>query len=132
MMTALLRTEGLSKSFTLHLRGGLRLPVLGGVDLAVEAGSCVVLSGPSGAGKSTLLRSALRRSTVSCDYPARSCPASSPGLWTSPAPTRVMILAVRHHTMACMSVTFLRIGLGCPFPGHRGRGIARRAAPRLP
>jgi alpha-D-ribose 1-methylphosphonate 5-triphosphate synthase subunit PhnL len=56
-MSASLWTEGLTKSFTLHLRGGLRLPVLGGIDLAVNAGQCVVLSGPSGAGKSTLLRS---------------------------------------------------------------------------
>ncbi|MGD0431307.1 MAG: phosphonate C-P lyase system protein PhnL [Acetobacteraceae bacterium] len=56
MSVPLLRTEGLTKSFTLHLRGGLRLPVLGGIDLSVEAGQCIVLSGPSGAGKSTLLR----------------------------------------------------------------------------
>ena len=53
----MLQTQGLAKSFTLHLRGGLRMPVLSGVDLVVQAGECVVLSGPSGAGKSTLLRS---------------------------------------------------------------------------
>jgi alpha-D-ribose 1-methylphosphonate 5-triphosphate synthase subunit PhnL len=56
-MTIMLQTKGLAKSFTLHLRGGLRMPVLSGVDLAVRAGECVVLSGPSGAGKSTLMRS---------------------------------------------------------------------------
>jgi alpha-D-ribose 1-methylphosphonate 5-triphosphate synthase subunit PhnL len=46
----------LGKSFTLHLQGGTRIPVLAGVDLAVQAGECVALSGPSGAGKSTLMR----------------------------------------------------------------------------
>ncbi|MCA3375924.1 MAG: phosphonate C-P lyase system protein PhnL [Roseomonas sp.] len=55
-MNILLRTEGLGKSFTLHLQGGTRIPVLAGVDLAVQAGECVALSGPSGAGKSTLMR----------------------------------------------------------------------------
>ncbi|MFM7609434.1 MAG: phosphonate C-P lyase system protein PhnL, partial [Alphaproteobacteria bacterium] len=55
-MSILLRTEGLGKSFTLHLQGGTRIPVLAGVDLAVRAGECVALSGPSGAGKSTLMR----------------------------------------------------------------------------
>jgi alpha-D-ribose 1-methylphosphonate 5-triphosphate synthase subunit PhnL len=55
-MSILLRTEGLSKAFTLHLQGGTRIPVLGQVDLAVSAGECVALSGPSGAGKSTLMR----------------------------------------------------------------------------
>jgi alpha-D-ribose 1-methylphosphonate 5-triphosphate synthase subunit PhnL len=56
-MTTMLQTAGLAKTFTLHLRGGLKMPVLSGIDLTVNAGECVVLSGPSGAGKSTLLRS---------------------------------------------------------------------------
>jgi alpha-D-ribose 1-methylphosphonate 5-triphosphate synthase subunit PhnL len=51
-----LRAENLGKSFTLHLQGGVTLPVLGGVDLAVVPGECVALAGPSGAGKSTLMR----------------------------------------------------------------------------
>ncbi len=51
-----IRTEGLAKSFTLHLQGGARIPVLQGVELAVAPGECVALSGPSGAGKSTLMR----------------------------------------------------------------------------
>jgi alpha-D-ribose 1-methylphosphonate 5-triphosphate synthase subunit PhnL len=55
-MSAALRTEGLGKAFTLHLQGGVRIPVLGGVDLAVHPGECVALWGPSGAGKSTLMR----------------------------------------------------------------------------
>lgn len=52
----MIQTEALAKGFVLHLQGGVRIPVLGGVDLSVRAGECLVLSGPSGAGKSTLLR----------------------------------------------------------------------------
>ena len=53
----MLRTEGLSKSFTLHLQNSARIPVLRDVGLEIAAGECVVLSGPSGTGKSTLMRS---------------------------------------------------------------------------
>lgn len=52
----MVEVENLSKHFTLHLQGGVRIPVLAGVDLSVRAGECVALAGPSGAGKSTLLR----------------------------------------------------------------------------
>lgn len=55
-MTFALKAETLGKSFTLHLQGGVTLPVLHALDLSVAAGECVALAGPSGAGKSTLMR----------------------------------------------------------------------------
>ena len=54
-MTALV-INNLSKTFTMHLRDGVVLPVVEGVDFAVAAGECVVLGGPSGAGKSSILK----------------------------------------------------------------------------
>ena len=57
MTRVMLRTDALGKSFTLHLQGGVRIPVLANVGLEVHAGECIVLSGPSGVGKSTLMRS---------------------------------------------------------------------------
>lgn len=55
-MTIQIEVRYLSKEFTLHLQGGLRMPILSGIALDVHAGECVVLDAPSGAGKSTLLR----------------------------------------------------------------------------
>ena len=55
-MTPLLSVSNVAKSFTMHLRGGIVLPVVESVGFDVNAGECVVLGGPSGAGKSSLLK----------------------------------------------------------------------------
>ncbi|CCD84395.1 putative phosphonate ABC transporter, ATP-binding component, PhnL protein [Bradyrhizobium sp. ORS 285] len=55
-MTVMLNVENARKTFTMHLQGGITLPVVQGVSFQVAAGECVVLSGPSGAGKSSILK----------------------------------------------------------------------------
>jgi alpha-D-ribose 1-methylphosphonate 5-triphosphate synthase subunit PhnL len=56
MSAPALEVRTLGKAFTLHVQGGVTLPVLRDVSLAVHPGECLVLADPSGAGKSTLLR----------------------------------------------------------------------------
>jgi alpha-D-ribose 1-methylphosphonate 5-triphosphate synthase subunit PhnL len=51
-----LQLTGVAKSFTMHLQGGLRIPLLDGVGFSVAPGECCVLSGPSGIGKSSILK----------------------------------------------------------------------------
>jgi len=55
-MTAMIDIAGANKTFTMHLQGGIELPVVRGVTFQVQPGECVVLSGPSGAGKSSILK----------------------------------------------------------------------------
>lgn len=55
-MSPLIEIVGAAKSFTMHLQGGIELPVVSGVSFHVNPGECVVLSGPSGAGKSSILK----------------------------------------------------------------------------
>jgi alpha-D-ribose 1-methylphosphonate 5-triphosphate synthase subunit PhnL len=55
-MTAMIEITNAEKTFTMHLQGGIKLPVVRGVSFQVNAGECVVLSGPSGAGKSSILK----------------------------------------------------------------------------
>ena len=52
----LIRLDNVAKTFTMHLRGGARLPVVENVKLDVRSGECVVLGGPSGVGKSSILK----------------------------------------------------------------------------
>jgi len=55
-MSAMIDITNAEKTFTMHLQGGVELPVVRGVSFQVGAGECVVLSGPSGAGKSSILK----------------------------------------------------------------------------
>lgn len=55
-MSVMIDIRDAGKSFTMHLQGGVVLPVVRNVAFKVAAGECVVLSGPSGAGKSSILK----------------------------------------------------------------------------
>jgi alpha-D-ribose 1-methylphosphonate 5-triphosphate synthase subunit PhnL len=55
-MTAMIEINNAEKTFTMHLQGGVKLPVVSGVSFEVNAGECVVLAGPSGVGKSLILK----------------------------------------------------------------------------
>ena len=55
-MTAMIDISNAEKTFTMHLQGGVQLPVVRGVSFQVKPSECVVLSGPSGAGKSSILK----------------------------------------------------------------------------
>lgn len=56
-MQTMIEVQGLTKVFTLHNQGGLKLPVFDGIDFTAKQKECTVLFGESGSGKSTLLRS---------------------------------------------------------------------------
>ena len=104
-MTALLEARDLSKTFTLHGRGGLALPVFSSINLTVQAGECLALTGHSGSGKSSLLR---------CLYGNYSATDGEVGIqhqnqWvnlSSAAPREV--IDVRRHTIGYVS-QFLRV-----------------------
>ncbi|MCF7644223.1 phosphonate C-P lyase system protein PhnL [Bacillus subtilis] len=55
-MTMPLIVSEVAKSFTMHLQGGVKLPVVNNVFFALKTGECAVLGGPSGAGKSSILK----------------------------------------------------------------------------
>ncbi len=55
-MTTPLIVSEVFKSFTMHLRDGIELPVVRDVNFSVSSGECVVLGGPSGIGKSSILK----------------------------------------------------------------------------
>jgi len=105
MAPVMLQTMGLAKGFTLHLRGGMHIPVLHDIDMQVHAGECVVLSGPSGAGKSTLLRSLYGNYRAQSGQILVRHRGEMIDLVSADPRT---ILAVRHETLGYVS-QFLRV-----------------------
>ncbi|MDE1712334.1 phosphonate C-P lyase system protein PhnL [Chromobacterium piscinae] len=104
-MNLLIDAQNLSKTFTLHQQGGLRLPVLSDVSLQAAAGECVALAGPSGAGKSTLLKALYANYLVE----SGRIGVFHQGAWVDMA--RALpheIAAVRRHTLGYVS-QFLRV-----------------------
>ena len=72
-MSTVLELAAVSKTFQMHLQGGIRLPVVSGVAFDVKAGECAVLAGPSGAGKSSILKMIF--GTYRCDFRQHRRPA---------------------------------------------------------
>jgi len=52
----MMRCEGLSKSFLMHMRGGTRIDAFRDMSFTLAAGEFVGVRGPSGSGKSSLLK----------------------------------------------------------------------------
>jgi len=93
-MSTVLELAAVAKTFTMHLQGGIRLPVLTGVAFAVRAGECVVLAGRSGAGKSSILKMIF--GTYRCD--AGSILVNADGRTVDVAqaePRRILMLRAR-------------------------------------
>ncbi|MEL6197624.1 MAG: phosphonate C-P lyase system protein PhnL [Pseudomonadota bacterium] len=90
-----------SKSFTLHLQGGIHLPVMTAASLSVMPGDCVALTGPSGAGKSTLMR------MIYGNYLTEAGSITVNGVDVSTASPRA-ILALRREVLGYVS-QFLRV-----------------------
>src|SRR5690606_31109413 len=103
MATPLVVSE-VFKTFTMHLRDGIKLPVVSDVSFSVAAGECVVLGGPSGIGKSSILKMlygnyAVDSGQILVSHQERIVDIASADPRT--------VLEVRRHTMGYVS-QFLR------------------------
>jgi alpha-D-ribose 1-methylphosphonate 5-triphosphate synthase subunit PhnL len=122
----MLRTDTLAKGFTLHLQGGVRIPVLSGIDLELHAGECVVLSGPSGVGKSTLMRSLYGNYRADSGRILIRHQGEMVDLVTADPRT---ILSVRHKTLGYVS-QFLRVVPRVPALDVVGEVLVGRGTPQ--
>ena len=93
-----------AKSFTMHLRDGIKLPVVAGVSFSIKAGECAVLGGPSGAGKSSILKMLYGNYSVD---DGQIIVQHENGLIDLATASPRTVLAIRRHTIGYVS-QFLR------------------------
>jgi alpha-D-ribose 1-methylphosphonate 5-triphosphate synthase subunit PhnL len=103
-MSAVIDLVDVKKSFTMHLQGGLRLPVVAGVTFSARAGECVALAGPSGIGKSSILKMIF--GNYRCDA-GRILLSRGDAVTDIAAAAPRAIIALRRHAMGYVS-QFLR------------------------
>src|SRR5271155_4957752 len=103
-MSAVIDLVEVRKSFTMHLQGGLHLPVVAAVNFSARAGECVALAGPSGVGKSSILKMIF--GNYRCDGGQILLRANDAVTDIATAPPRA-IIALRRHRMGYVS-QFLR------------------------
>lgn len=106
--TATVELADVAKTFTMHLRGGAKLPVVEGVTFAAAPGECIVLGGPSGAGKSSVLKMIYGNYRTDRGSIRVRADADAETEWTDIAQTTPRrILALRTSTIGYVS-QFLR------------------------
>ncbi|MTH98179.1 phosphonate C-P lyase system protein PhnL [Roseibium sp. RKSG952] len=104
-MTVRLYLNSVGKTFTMHLQGGIEIPVVANADFSVDSGECVVLGGPSGAGKSSILK--MIYGNYRCDAGQILVTVGDRIVNVAEAAPRD-ILSLRHNTIGYVS-QFLRV-----------------------
>ena len=104
-MAVALELDGVAKTFTLHLHGGTKLPVLRDVNFVVARGESLVLTGPSGCGKSSVLKMIF--GTYRCDA-GRILVREADDLFDVAAADPRQILRLRARNLGYVS-QFLRV-----------------------
>src|ERR1041384_3592233 len=105
MTATMIELKDAAKTFTMHLQGGVRLPVIAGVSFGVRAGECVVLAGPSGIGKSSILK--MMFGNYRCDTGCITVSHRGASVDIAGAEPR-QVLDIRRHTIGYVS-QFLRV-----------------------
>jgi alpha-D-ribose 1-methylphosphonate 5-triphosphate synthase subunit PhnL len=105
MTASMIELKQAAKTFTMHLQGGILLPVISGVSFEVSAGECVVLAGPSGIGKSSILKMIF--GNYRCDSGRIAVQHRGAPIDIASAEPR-QVLDIRRHTIGYVS-QFLRV-----------------------
>ncbi|AKI00076.1 phosphonate C-P lyase system protein PhnL [Hoeflea sp. IMCC20628] len=103
-MKTLLVASEVKKTFVMHMRGGVELPVVTNVSFSLKSGSCAVLGGPSGVGKSSILK--MLYGNYGCDSGQILVNHHGRHIDIASADPR-MVLAIRRDTIGYVS-QFLR------------------------